>query len=196
MGHLRSRSLLLSERARTTVLELLAYAARSDGPLTPREAAALDGAALGIGAPVRVPRGAALPLPSDDARLLPPCLHELSTLERRVAFGAAAWMVRIDGVESLVPRAFLDFIAEEAGLGPGEIRVLDAAVERARRECSEHVPLAVEFELLVIELLYLSALTASKLGPVPSNLGPYGEELAPEGVTAGGDDGARLGRAP
>ncbi len=187
MGRLRSRALLLSERARLSVLELLAYAARVDGPLTPTEAAALDGAASGLGLPGRAPWPDALAL--DGARLLPPPLHELSALERRVAFGAAAWVTHLDGPISFVERAFLDFVAEEAGLGSGEVRALGAAAERTRRECGGRVPPALEFELLALEVLYLYALNAGKLAPtpLPPGLGPGPPEPPAERASAGGN---------
>ncbi len=162
MARLLERSFAPSERASALVLELVAYAARVDGPISLPEVAALDGAAQGLGAPGRPAWPDALLL--DEGHLLPPPLGELSALERRVAFGAAAWMVYADGIESFVERAFLDFVAEEAGLGSGEARVLSAAAARARRACGDHVPRSIEFELLVLEILYLHALGAGELG--------------------------------
>jgi hypothetical protein len=183
MARLLERSFAPSERASALVLELAAYAARVDGPVTLPEVAALDGAAHGLGAPERPAWPDALLL--DEGRLLPPPLGELSAFERRVAFGAAAWVVYADGAESFVERAFLDFIADEAGLGPGEARALSEAAARARRACGEHVPRSVEFELLVLEIVYLHALGAGELGP--PGLGPRGPEVeAGEAAPGGG----------
>jgi hypothetical protein len=91
MARLLERSFAPSERVSALVLELAAYAARVDGPITVPEIAALDGAAHGLGASERPAWPDALLL--DEGRFLPPPLDELSALERRVAFGAAAWMV-------------------------------------------------------------------------------------------------------
>lgn len=186
MGCLRGRSLLLSDRARSTVLELLVYAARVDGPLNAMEAAALDGVALGLGMPGRAPWPGGSSL--DEGHLLPPPLDELSALESRVAFGAAAWVACLDGPPSFVERALLDFVANEGGLGPGEVRALGAAAERTRRECGGRVPPAVEFELLALEILYLYALSVAKGGasPVFGGLAPRPDGPAAEGPNAGG----------
>jgi hypothetical protein len=188
------RSLELSDGARAVALELLAYAARVDGPLTLREVAALDGAARGLGVPGRAPRPDALR--PDDGGLLPPPLDGLSALECRVAFGAAAWMVYADGAASFIERAFLDFVAEEGGLGPGEVRALVALAERARRECGPHMPPSLEFELLVLEVGYLYALTRAKLSPAPSSDRMTAPPRAPgpAGATSGVED-AGLRRA-
>jgi hypothetical protein len=195
MARLLERSFSPSGRARALTLELTAYAARVDGPVSLPEVAALGGAAKGLGAPERPAWPDALLL--DEGRFLPPPLHELSAIERRVAFGAAAWMVHADGVESFVERAFLDFVADEAGLGPGEARALGAAAARARGACGEHLPRSVEFELLVLEVLSLHALGAGELvpPPAPDGPGPRGPEAGAGEVAAGGDGRGRWRRA-
>ncbi len=195
MARLLDRSFAPSEPLRALLLELVAYAARVDGPVTLPEVAALDGAARGLGAPERPAWPDALLL--DEGHLLPPPLGELSALERRVAFGAAAWMVYADGVESFVERAFLDFVADEAGLGPGEARALSEAAARARRAGGEHVPRSIEFELLVLEVLYLHALDAGELGPPPGrqDRGPRDPEAGAAEAVAGGDGPDRWRRA-
>ncbi|HEU4404559.1 MAG TPA: hypothetical protein VFS43_04625 [Polyangiaceae bacterium] len=194
MGRAARRLPRLSERAGEAVLELLAYAARVDGPLTPREVSALDAAALGLGLRGRV-RWPELLL-SDEGHLLPPPLEGLTELERRVAFGAAAWMTRVDGVESFVERAFLEFVAEEAGLGENEAWALRAEAARARRDGKGLVPMPVEFELLVLGVLYLYALCP------PGGREPYAAAAGrppapgdrPAGAAARGPSAA--GRAP
>ncbi|HEU4538335.1 MAG TPA: hypothetical protein VFS00_29645, partial [Polyangiaceae bacterium] len=112
--------------------------------------------------------------PPEEGGFLPPSLDDLSALERRIAFGAAAWMLCADGAWSFVERAFLEFVAEEAGLGPGEVRALATAAERARHGGGPPMPLAAEFELLLLEVFCLYALTSAKLRlpPLPSNLFP------------------------
>jgi hypothetical protein len=184
------RPLELSDGACALVLELLAYAARVDGPLTLPEVAALDSAARGLVAPW--PDAS----PRNEGCLLPPPLGELSALERRVAFAAAVWVTYADGAASFVERAFLEFVAEEAGLGPGEMRALFATAERARREGGPHLPLSLEFELLVLEVGYLYALTRAKLSPAPSSDRMTAPPWAPgpAGATSGVED-AGLRRA-
>ncbi|HEU4538666.1 MAG TPA: hypothetical protein VFS00_31310 [Polyangiaceae bacterium] len=183
----------LPDRARALVLELLAYAARVNGPLTPPEAAALEGAARGLGAPGRASWPAAAP--HEGGRLLPPPLDELSALERRIAFGAAAWMLCVDGAGSFVERAFLEFVAEEAGLGPDEVRALAAAAERARQGGGPRTPLAVEFELLVLEVFYLYALGSAKPCPSPLRSDLLPPARAPEAAEAT-STGKASARAP
>jgi hypothetical protein len=195
MDRLLERSFAPSERLRALLLELAAYAARVDGPVTLPEVAALNGAARGLGASERPVWSDNLLL--DEGHLLPPALRELSALERRVAFGAAAWMVYADGVESFVERAFLDFVADEAGLGPGEARALSEVAARARRAGGEQVPPSVEFELLVLEILYMHALDAGEFGPPPAPEGgvPRAPEAEAAEAIAGGSGRTRWRRA-
>ncbi|HEU4411087.1 MAG TPA: hypothetical protein VFS43_37890 [Polyangiaceae bacterium] len=184
----------LPQQARALVLELLAYAARVDGPLEPREVTALDAAAGRLGLAGRVPLPEGLPL--DEGHLLPPPLDELSPLERRLAFGAAAWMVYLDGVESFVERAFLDFIADEAGLRPDEARTLRTTAKRVRRACGERVPLSVELDLLALELAYLYALKRSEIPPPAASASGLDERVAGLDELKAQCEGAARRRAP
>jgi hypothetical protein len=155
MGRALGPRLAPSEEAGVAMLDLLSYAARVDGPLTPAEAAALEAAAAGLGLRGRARWLESLPL--EGGHLLPPPLDGLSYLERRVAFAAAAWLTRADGDESFVERALLDFVAEEAGLEGAEACALRAGAHRVRQAYGDVVSPAVEFDLLVHDVLSLYA---------------------------------------